>query len=119
MNEEEELLNTMFGSQTPKKVGVTVVIAVVLVLFIIILMCYYYKNTVKKASFVEDKVDKSIPALIPEDKYRHYDNHPDSKYNVTYKYEEQKDNTIKSDPGENVLFSSAHANIMDDYPVQI
>jgi hypothetical protein len=114
----ERAQNALFGKSKGKdKINRNTLFAAVIGFVALLLICYFaHTYTTPKVSFM-NPVDMVIPPLTPEYQSPFYDDNPDKRYNVTYNYTEQQDNIIKTDPGENVLFSSAHANVMEDYPV--
>lgn len=114
----ERAQNMLFGeSKNKAKINRNVISAAIIGFIALIIICYFaYTHVTPKVSFM-NPIDTVIPPLTPEYQSPFYDDDPDKRYNVTYNYAEQQDNIIKTDPGENVLFSSAHANVMEDYPV--
>jgi uncharacterized protein (UPF0333 family) len=110
--DESNAEELMFNSRPPKSIlDYKLIILAVIVVLIVVFMC---TSSASQETYNEMK---DINPVTPEMDTDHYNDDPDKKYNVTYKYEEQKDNVIKSDPGENVLFSVAHGHVMEDYPV--
>lgn len=87
------------------------ILTIMVVMVILILLMQYFVST-NVNHYNAESQPKAVEAF--EDHGDPFYDH--KKYDVNYIYEEMKQQPIRTDPGENVLFSTAHMGVMDTYP---